>query len=60
MASQAYLGNTLVLGLGRTGESAARYLASLGPDRVASVTLYGGASSEEDERTRELEDAASA
>ena len=57
MASQAYLGNTLVLGLGRTGESAARYLASLGPDRVASVTLYGGASSEEDERTRELEDA---
>ncbi|HIY51135.1 MAG TPA: UDP-N-acetylmuramoyl-L-alanine--D-glutamate ligase, partial [Candidatus Olsenella avicola] len=57
MASQAYLGNTLVLGLGRTGESAARYLASLGPGRVASVTLYGGASSEEDERTRELEDA---
>ena len=57
MVSQAYLGNTLVLGLGRTGESAARYLASLGPDRVASVTLYGGASSEEDERTRELEDA---
>ncbi|OUO46255.1 UDP-N-acetylmuramoyl-L-alanine--D-glutamate ligase [Olsenella sp. An285] len=57
MASQAYLGNTLVLGLGRTGESAARYLASLGPDRVASVTLYGGASSEEGERTRALEDA---
>ena len=57
MVSQAYLGNTLVLGLGRTGESAARYLASLGPDRVASVTLYGGATSEEGERTRALEGA---
>ena len=55
MASQAYLGNVLVLGLGRTGESAARYLASLGPARVAGVTLYGGASSSEGERTRALE-----
>ncbi len=55
MASQAYLGDTLVLGLGRTGESAARYLASLGPARVGSVTLYGGASSAPGERTRELE-----
>ena len=55
MASRGYLGATLVLGLGRTGESAARYLASLGPARVGSVTLYGGASSVAGERTRELE-----
>lgn len=57
MVSQAHLGNVLVLGLGRTGESAARYLASLGPERVGSVTLYGGASSRPDERTRALEGA---
>ena len=54
---QQHLGRTLVLGLGRTGESAARYLASLLGGRVDSVTLYGGASSREGERTRALEDA---
>ena len=46
MASQEHLGATLVLGLGRTGEAAARYLASLLGTRVDSVTLYGGASSQ--------------
>ena len=40
VSSQGRLGDALVLGLGRTGESVARYLASLGPDRVASVTPY--------------------
>lgn len=57
MSSQAYLGDVLVLGLGRTGESAARYLAALGPARVGSVALYGGARSQADERTRALEEA---
>lgn len=55
MASQAYLGDALVLGLGRTGEAAARYLASLGPGRVGSVTLYGGAGSAPGGRSRALE-----
>lgn len=54
-AQSARLGSVAVLGLGRTGESAARYLASLGGGRVDSVTLFGGASSEEGERTRSLE-----
>ena len=36
MASQAYLGNVLVLGLGRTGESAARY------PRLARARARGG------------------
>ena len=49
------LGNVLVLGLGRTGESVARYAASLVPSRVDSVTLYGGASSTPGEKTGELE-----
>ena len=57
MGSRAYLGNVVVLGLGRTGEAAARYLASLGPGRVGSVTLYGGAGSEPGDRTRALEEA---
>lgn len=56
MASQEHLGATLVLGLGRTGEATARYLASLLGTRVDSVTLYGGASSREGERTRALEE----
>ena len=55
VSSQGRLGDALVLGLGRTGESAARYLASLMPERVSSVTLYGGASSAPSEKTRELE-----
>ena len=50
------LGHTCVLGLGRTGEGVARYLASLLGGRVASVTLYGGANSHEGEATRALED----
>ena len=49
------LGDVAVLGLGRTGESLARYLVSLVPDRVSSVTLFGGASSAPGEKTRELE-----
>lgn len=49
------IGDALVLGLGRTGEAAARYLASLGSPRVTSVTLYGGASSTPGEKTRGLE-----
>ena len=52
-----HLGNTLVLGLGRTGESVARYLAARLGGRVDSVTLYGGASSTPGEKTRELEEA---
>ena len=55
MSSARVLGDVVVLGLGRTGEAAARYLASLAPGRVRSVTLYGGASSAEGERTRALE-----
>lgn len=53
--TQSHLGDVAVLGLGRTGEAAARYLASLVPGRVRSVTLFGGAASEEGERTRALE-----
>ena len=56
-ASGTHLGNVLVLGLGRTGESVARYLAGLLGTRVDSVTLYGGASSAPGEKTRELEEA---
>lgn len=55
MASQAHLGNVVVLGLGRTGEAVARYLAALAGTRVDSVTLYGGASSQQGPRTEELE-----
>ena len=50
-----HLGNVLVLGLGRTGEAVARYLAERLGGRVDSVTLYGGASSAPSEKTRELE-----
>ena len=57
MSSQRHLGDVAVLGLGRTGESAARYLLSLAPDRVSSVTVYGGAASSRGERTGALEDA---
>ena len=49
------LGNVAVLGLGRTGESVARYLAGQMPARVEAVTLYGGAASEPGEKTRALE-----
>ncbi len=53
---KAYLGDACVLGMGRTGESVCRYLASLGSDRVGSVTLYGGTASAPGERSRELEE----
>ena len=55
VSSKGRLGDVAVLGLGRTGESLARYLVSLVPDRVSSVTLFGGASSAPGEKTRELE-----
>ena len=51
----ARLGRTCVLGLGKTGVAVARYLVSLVPDRVDSVTLYGGATSTPGEAVRELE-----
>lgn len=56
VTNKARLGATLVLGLGKTGESVARYLASLMPGRVSSVTLYAGASALPGERTRALEE----
>ena len=55
VSSQDHLGSVAVLGLGRTGEAVARYLQSLVPDRVDSVTLFGGASSAPGEKTLELE-----
>ncbi len=54
--SQAALGDVLVLGLGRTGASVARYLAALPEGRVRSVTLYGGASSRPDAASHALEE----
>ena len=51
----ARLGRTCVLGLGKTGVAVARHLVSLVPDRVDSVTLYGGATSTPGEVVRELE-----
>ena len=55
VCSKNRLGNVAVLGLGRTGESLARYLCALVPDRVDSVTVFGGAASAPGEKTRELE-----
>lgn len=55
VCSKNHLGNVAVLGLGRTGESLARYLCALVPTRVDSVTVFGGASSAPGEKTRELE-----
>ena len=49
------LGDVLVLGIGKTGEGICRYLAGLPAGRVDSVTLYGGARSEECDATRALE-----
>lgn len=54
--SQEHLGNVAVLGLGRTGEAVARYLSGLVPERVSSVTLFGGRASSPGERTRGLEE----
>ena len=50
-----HLGRTLVLGAGRTGEAAARYLAAQIGGRVDDVTLVGGSSSAESDATRALE-----
>ena len=55
VASQPHLGNVAVLGLGRTGEAAARHLCALLGSRVDSVTVFGGAASEPGEGTRALE-----
>ncbi len=52
----APLGDVCVLGLGKTGEGVAAYLAGLLGSRVSSVTLYGGASSKEGPATRALEE----
>ena len=50
------LGDTLVLGVGRTGRDVALYLQGLrAKDRVSSVTVYGGVASFEGQVTRELE-----
>ena len=48
-------GDVAVLGLGRTGEAVARYLADGG--RARSVTVFGGASSRPGEGSRALESA---
>jgi len=50
-----FLGDVCVLGAGRTGEAVCRYLAMLVPQRVGSVTLYGGLSSSADEMSQALE-----
>ena len=49
------LGDVAVLGLGKTGEAVARYLAGQGEPRVSSVTLFGGAKSAPGEKTEQLE-----
>jgi UDP-N-acetylmuramoylalanine--D-glutamate ligase len=45
-----------VLGLGKTGVEVTRYLCGLRPERVSSVTLFGGAAAQESDVTRELAD----
>ena len=50
------LGDVCVLGLGKTGIEVARYLQTLVPARVRSVTLYGGKASRPGDATRELEE----
>ena len=50
-----FLGDVCVLGAGRTGEAVCRYLATLVPRRVSSVTLYGGSSSSAGEMSHALE-----
>ena len=49
------LGDVAVLGLGRTGESVADYLLGLMPERVSSVSVFGGGASTPGDKTRELE-----
>lgn len=53
----APLGDVCVLGLGKTGEAVASYLAAQLGGRVKSVTLYGGLKSAVSDATRALEDA---
>ena len=55
-ACKERLGDVCVLGMGRTGEGVAYYLADLLGDRVSSVTLYGGGRSSEGEATRSLKE----
>ena len=50
------LGNVCVLGLGKTGEALCRHLAAHLGGSVSSVTLYGGASQQPSDLTRELEE----
>lgn len=52
---KAFLGDVCVLGLGRTGLATAEYLAHLGPERVSSITLYGGSSKELPQEAAKLE-----
>ena len=53
--STQYLGDVCVLGMGGTGIAVCRYLATLMPARVRSVTLYGGARSSAGDESRALE-----
>ena len=53
---QIRLGDVCVLGLGKTGEAAASWLADHQGEEVTSVTLYGGARSQEGPATRALEE----
>lgn len=52
----AVLGRVVVLGMGQTAEAVARYLASLEPGRVTSVTVVGGAKSSAGDRSERLEE----
>ena len=54
-ASNAQLGNVLVLGYGKTGVALARYLTGPASSRVSSVTLVGGLKSQPDDTAAELE-----
>ena len=54
-SSTQYLGDVCVLGMGGTGIAVCRYLATLMPARVRSVTLYGGARSSAGDESRALE-----
>lgn len=51
----APLGETCVLGLGKTGLAAAGYLARRLGGRVSGVTVYGGLAARESDETRALE-----
>ena len=54
-SSTQYLGDVCVLGMGGTGIAVCRYLSTLVPARVRSVTLYGGARSSAGDESRALE-----